>query len=199
MKPTDLVVSDFRRPDHPIESILVDRWSPRAMSAEPIDLAQLNRLFEAARWAPSSYNAQPWVLIYARRDTPAWAPLFNTLVEFNQSWAKDAAALIVIVAKTVDGDGNRTRTHSFDCGAAWQNLALQGSRMGLVVHGMQGFDYDAAAKVMGVPDGYEPEAMIAVGHPGEIDALGEKMAGREKPSERKPISEFVSEGTFSIG
>lgn len=199
MKPTGLRVSDYRQADHPVETSLVERWSPRAMSGEAVTDAELNQLFEAARWAPSSYNAQPWVFVYAKRDTPHWTALFDTMVEFNQSWTQHAGALIVIVAKTVDGEGKPTRTHSFDCGAAWQNLALQGSAMGLVVHGMQGFDYERAAVVLELPDGYAPEAMVAVGRPGEIETLGERLQEREQPSPRKAISAFVCEGKFSIG
>ena len=140
MKPTDIKISDYRQPDHSIESLLVNRWSPRAMSGEALRVDDLNPLFEAVRWAPSSYNVQPWVLVYVLRDTPAWDALFDTMVEFNQSWARRAGALIAIVARGVNSEGAPTRTHSFDCGAAWQNLALQGSAMNLVVHAMQGFD-----------------------------------------------------------
>ena len=113
MKPIDIKVSDYRQPEHPIESLLVNRWSSRAMSGEVLRVDDLNRLFEAARWAPSSYNAQPWFLVYVLRDAPASA--LDTMLEFNQSWAKSAGALIAIVAKRVNSEGVPTRTHSFDC------------------------------------------------------------------------------------
>ncbi|GIX46372.1 MAG: hypothetical protein KatS3mg131_0583 [Candidatus Tectimicrobiota bacterium] len=96
----------------------------------------------------------------------------------NQLWAKNAAVLIVVVSKnTLDRDGSPARTHSYDAGAAWQNLALQGSLLGLVVHGMQGFDYDRAREVLGVPPGYTVEAMIAVGRPGNKAELPRAPAG----------------------
>ena len=119
------------------------------------------------------------------------------MVEFNQSWAGSAGALIAIVSKGVNSEGAPTRTYSFDCGAAWQNLALQGSAMNLVVHAMQGFDYSQAAKVLAVPQAYAIEALIAVGYPGDMNSMGEHLQEREKPSPRRSISEFVCEGRFT--
>ena len=197
MKPTEINVSEHRAPAHDVEPLLVERWSARAMSGESLTDAELHRLFEAARWAPSSYNLQPWTFVYAKRDTPAWSRMFDTLVEFNQYWVHQAAVLITVVSKTVDADGKPTRTHSFDCGAAWQNIALQGTKIGLVVHGMQGFDYAQAAQVLAVPNDHQIEAMIAVGRPGPIDAMSERLQEREKPSERRPITELVREGSFA--
>src|SRR4029079_10173110 len=112
--------------------LFLDRWSPRAMSGEEISEAALMVLFEAARWAPSSYNNQPWRILYARRDTEHWPRFFNLMVEFNQSWTSTAAALVVFISKThFDFNGEPAVTHSFDTGAAWENLALQGSLKGL--------------------------------------------------------------------
>ncbi len=187
-----------RKAAYEIGTILLNRWSPRAMSGESIDDTELMRLFEAARWAPSSYNNQPWRFVYAKRETAAWQPLFDLMVPFNQSWAQHAAALILIVScNTFERDDKPSRTHSFDTGASWQNFALQGSLMGLVVHGMEGFDYDRARIVVGIPDGYTVEAMVAVGKPGRVDDLPEDLQEREQPSERKPITEFIFEGRFS--
>ncbi|MGH7802401.1 MAG: nitroreductase family protein, partial [Thermodesulfobacteriota bacterium] len=138
-------VKEYRKPEYPVDEIFLKRWSPRAMSGEEISEDELMSLFEAARWAPSSYNNQPWRFLYARRNTKNWELFFNLMTEGNKIWAKKAAALIVIASKkTFDYNGSPSRTHSFDAGAAWQNLALQGSLQGLVVHGMQGFDYDKA-------------------------------------------------------
>src|SRR3979490_2365787 len=137
--------SEVRRSDYPIDPLFLDRWSPRAMSGEEITETELLTLFEAARWAPSSYNGQPWRILYARRDTGHWTLFFNLLVEINQTWAKNAAALAVLISKeTFDHNGEPAITHSFDTGAAWANLALQGTLNGLVIHGMQGFDYGKA-------------------------------------------------------
>jgi nitroreductase len=149
------------------DALFLDRWSPRAMSGEVLAEEEILRLLEAAAWAPSSFNNQPWRFLYARRDGPRWAEFLGLLTESNRSWAKNAAALFVIVSKTTfDHNGRPSRTHSFDAGAAWENLALQGSRDGLVVHGMEGFDYEKARALLAVPDGYAVEAMAAVGRPG---------------------------------
>ncbi len=186
-----------RTPQYPVQSIIVNRWSGRAMSGEPITDQQLFSLFEAARWAPSSYNNQSWRFIYAKRDTPSWKILFNLLVPFNQDWAKNASALIVAFSKTTfDHNGKPARTHAFDAGAAWENLALQGVSMDLVVHGMEGFDYDKAKTDLKIPDGYEVHAMIAVGKPGRKEDLPQGLQERETLSDRKPISQFIFEGEF---
>ncbi len=158
---------------------------------------ELMGLFEAARWAPSSFNNQPWRFLYARRNSPEWQTFFDLLGQGNKSWAKNAAALIVIISKTTfDRNGKPSRTHSFDAGAAWGNLALQASIKGLVAHGMQGFDYDKARQALGIPDDYQVEAMAAVGRPGRREDLPEEKQVGEKPSGRKPLSEIVIEGGF---
>ena len=167
------------------------------MTGEPIAESELMELFEAARWAPSSYNNQPWRFIFARRQTPAWDGLFGLLGPGNQSWCKDAAALILMVSKTTfDHNGKTSRTHSFDTGAAWMSLALQGSLKGLVVHGMEGFDYDRAKRELSLPDGFAVEAMAAVGRPGRREDLPEPLQAKEEPNDRKPISEIAFEGRF---
>lgn len=167
------------------------------MSGEELSADELMALLEAARWAPSSYNNQPWRIVYARRNTEHWARLFNLLVEPNQVWAKNAAVLLVFISKTTfDHNGEPSPTHSFDTGAAWENLALQGSLKGLVVHGMQGFDYDRAKTELEVSDGYKVEAMAVIGKPGQWENLPEKLRQREFPSDRRKLSETAFEGTF---
>lgn len=189
---------NHRKVQFPVNKIFPTRWSPRALSGESITKEELFTLFEAARWAPSSRNEQPWRFVYARRDTDAWGKLFNLLGEFNQSWTKNAAALIVVVSKNnFDHNNKLSRTHSFDTGAAWQNLALQASLMGLVAHGMEGFEYDKAKKELHIPDDYTVEAMVAVGKPGKKDDLPAALQEREQPSDRKPVPSFIFEGTFT--
>lgn len=186
-----------RQAQYPIAEFIINRWSPRAMSGESMSDEELMSLFEAARWAPSSYNNQPWRFIYAKRETPQWDTLFNLMVEFNQSWAKNAAALIVVVSRdTFEFDDKPARTHSFDTGAAWENLALQASVDGLVAHGMEGFSYKRAKEELNIPDGYTVEAMIAVGKPGNKDDLPQELREKEVLSDRKPLREFVFEGMF---
>jgi nitroreductase len=189
-------IHDFRKPEHKVDELFLNRWSPRAMSGEEIDEATLFSLFEAAKWAPSSNNNQPWRFIYGRRNTKNWITFFNLLAEGNQEWAKNAAVLIVVISKTTFDSGKRARTHSYDAGAAWENFALQGSLMGLVVHGMQGFDYDKAKEVLQIPDGYQVEAMIAVGKKGKKETLSDYLQEREVPSIRKNLPKIVMEGSF---
>ena len=190
------MISEYRKPEYDVDQIFLDRWFPRAMSGEEISKNELMSLFEAAKWAPSSYNNQPWRFLYAMRNTENWELFFNLMVEGNQAWTKNASALIVVISKRTFDNGKPSRTHSFDTGAAWQSLALQGSIKGLVVHSMQGFDYDKARLVLNIPEDYEVEAMIAVGKPGRKENLPEKLKEREFPSNRKRLSEITLEGKF---
>jgi nitroreductase len=192
-------ISDFRRPDFDIDRIFLNRWSPRSMSGDEISRDVLFSLFEAARWAPSSNNNQPWRFIYACRNTDRWPIFFDLLTEQNKIWVKNAAVLIVVISKkTFDYNEKPARTHSYDAGAAWENLALQGSLKALVVHGMQGFDYDGARRTLNIPDVFQVEAMIAIGKPGKKEDLPEGLQEREVPSPRRNLSEIVMEGSFTL-
>ena len=182
---------------YPIHPIFLERWSPRAMSGAPIEAHELMSLFEAARWAPSSNNNQPWRILYARRDSAHWQLFLDLLTESNRIWAQHAAALLVFLSKqTFDYNDKPSITHSFDTGAAWENLALQGTINGLVVHGMQGFDYQRARLDLRVPNGFQVEAMVAVGKPGKPESLPVPLQEREFPSGRKNLSEIIVEGPF---
>jgi nitroreductase len=187
---------EHRHPDHEIEPYFVERWSPRSMTGEPLSEEDLMRLFEAARWAPSSRNGQPWRFLWARNGTPAWAGFLDLLAEGNRVWCEQAGALVVIVSKTAFDDGKPNRTHSYCAGAAWMSIALQGRAMGLVVHGMADFDRVRAADELCVPEGFEVEAMAAVGYPAGRDDLPERLRQRETPSGRKPLAELQLEGGF---
>lgn len=191
-------IDEFRKQENDVNEFFINRWSPRAMSGGEIDDATLKTLLEAARWAPSANNNQPWRFIYARRNTPHWETFFNLLAEGNQVWAKNAAVLIVVISKTTFDSGKPARTHSYDAGAAWVSLALQGSLQNLVVHGMQGFDYDRAREVLQAPDDHQIEAMIALGHPGRKEDLPAYLQEREFPSSRKSLAEIAMEGVFRI-
>jgi nitroreductase len=191
-------MSEPRHADHPIDPFFLERWSPR--SFEPVDMpdADLMSLFEAARWAPSSYNNQPWRFLYAKRGSAAWPLLFNLMGEFNQSWTKDASLLVVVLSTTkFDHNGKPAATHSFDAGAAWQNIALQAWLKGYAAHGMQGFDYDKARADLGVPADFTVECMIAIGKKGAKEKLPKEMQEREFPSERRPIQQSIAEGKFA--
>ncbi len=187
----------LRKPEYNVLELIVDRWSPRAMSGEEISHDELMSLFEAARWAPSSYNNQPWRFIYGLKNTPEWDTLFNLLVPGNQVWAKNAAALIVATShKNFEFNNKPSRTHVLDTGAATQNLALQGYSMNLVVHGMEGFDYDKARIQLAVPHDYTVEAMYAIGRHGDKSLLPDTLQEREFPSNRKTVEEITFQGTF---
>lgn len=188
-------IHDYRKKDHDVSDIFINRWSPRAMSGEEIGKSELMRLFEAGRWAPSSMNNQPWRFLYALRNTGHWEKFFGLLSTTNQSWCKNAGALIVVISKiTFDFNGKPARTHSYDTGAAWMSIALQGSFMGLVVHGMQGFSYDRARTELGIGDEFQVEAMAAVGRPGNKYDLPVVLEQREFPSSRKKLDELAFEG-----
>ena len=187
-----------RKTEFEIDKIFVNRWSPRAMSGEEITDDELMSLFESSKWAPSSYNSQPWRFIYAKRNTKEWNKIFNLLIDFNKLWTKNAAALVAVISKkTFEHNNQPSITHSFDTGAAWENLALQGSLKGLVVHGMSGLDYEKAKRELKIPDDYNVEMIFAVGKKGKKEDLSEDMQKIEVPSDRKKISEIVYKGEFN--
>ena len=183
--------------DHDIDPQFLRRWSGRAMSGEPVERETLLRLFEAARWAPSSGNGQPWRFVYAIAGTPRFGEFHGLLAPGNQPWCARAGALIVVATRTVRDNGAPARTAPFDAGAAWMAFALQGSMLGLVTHRMEGFDYDRAHALVGLPADHAVQCMIAVGHPGKIEDLPEKYREREQPSGRHPVGAFVFEDRFS--
>lgn len=185
-----------RRTEYEINNIFLERCSPRAMSAETVTKEEIMTLFEASRWAPSSMNAQPWRFIYAMRETPDFEKLLSFLAERNQDWCKNASVLIVLISKNNLDDGSLSVPHSFDAGAAWENLALQATSINFVSHAMGGFDKNMAKEKLEVPDDHTVEIMIAIGKHGKIEDLPEPLQAREKPSDRKPLEEIIFEGTF---
>ena len=187
-----------RTPTHPIHPLLLNRWSSRAMSPVKMEEEEWLPLFEAARWAPSSYNDQPWRFLYAKRDSSFWPLFSNLLLESNQRWAKNASVLVVLIShKVFEKNGKPSKTHQFDAGAAWENLALEGASRNYVVHGMQGFDYEKARLSLKIPDDYQVEIMIAIGKKGKPDDLPEDLQAKETPSSRKPLKELIKEGPFT--
>jgi nitroreductase len=187
--------------DYPLDAQFLARWSPRAFSGEKIPDAELRSLFEAARWAPSSYNLQPWRFFYALRGTPDFDIFLGLLMEFNQGWAKDAGVLVILASKTTAIlPGNDapvpTRTHSFDTGAAWAYFALAAQQRGWAAHAMGGFDVARATATLNLPDDIQPEVAIAIGRRGDPSTLPESLRARETPSPRNPQSEFTFLGGF---
>lgn len=191
----DIDVSAYRTPGvEGVDAQFPARWSPRAMAGERLEPSELRILFEAARWAPSSYNAQPWRFVYAERDAPGWPRLFDALIESNQGWAKNAGVLIAVLSRRRFAHNDQPApTHSFDAGAAWMSLALQASKLRLVAHAMQGFDAPAARRALALPELYAIDAMVAVGRPSTVGSLPERLQAREVPSSRKPLAEIAQE------
>lgn len=194
-------VAKVRKAHYPITPLILNRWSPRAMNGEPLSDEELFPLLEAAHWAPSSYNNQPWRFLYAKRETPEWSLFFDPLIDFNKLWVKNAAVLIAAVSRNHFLHNEKPcRTHSFDTGCAWGYLALEGSRRGLVVHGMEGFDWDLLAKNLKLDakgsGRYSVEAMIAVGKPGTIQTLPKEIQEKEVISTRRAFSEIAYPGAL---
>jgi nitroreductase len=185
-----------RTPSQPIDPLFTRRWSPRAMSGAPLTRPELLSVLEAARWSPSGGNGQPWRFAYALGGTPHFERFLAALVPGNREWCVRAGALVLLSAKVVRDDGTPAPSASFDAGAAWMGLALQGTISGLVVHAMGGFDKEAARAAAALPAGLEPQVMIAVGHPGRAEDLSEKLRAREQPSDRLPLEALVVEGRF---
>lgn len=194
--------STDRQPDHPAHRIFVDRWSPRGFSDDKISAEILRTFFEAARWAPSAYNSQPWRFVYALRGDAEFQTFLEPLIEFNRGWAKHAAALVYLLSRkdfTLPGktDPAPARTHSFDAGAAWANFANQTALAGWAAHGMSGIDAAAAHKALGAPDNFNVEIAIAVGKRGDGSRLPPPLLDREKPSGRAPVDDFVAHRLFT--
>ncbi len=185
-----------RKAQYPILDLIVERWSPRSMTGEPISKNELFTLFEAARWAPSSNNNQPWRFIYGMKGEPQFEKLFSLLTP-NNGWANNASVLIVVVSRTLfEYDDTYARTHTFDAGAASENMVLQAFSMGLVARGIEGFDYERAREELGVPQEYAVEAMYAIGKEAQEEELEEQYRLADQPTDRKPIEDFVFKGVF---
>jgi nitroreductase len=185
--------------EFPIHELLANRWSPRAFSDKAIAPADLRSLFEAARWAPSSSNEQPWAFIVATRDNDeAFSAALQPLVEFNANWAKHAFVLGYAVSELHFAKNNTpNRNAQYDTGAAMALLCTEATARGLAVHQMAGFDLDTARDVFGIPAGWDAIAAFAVGYPGDPASLPEPYRSRETaPRVRKPISKFVMTGTW---
>ena len=192
-------IKTIRTADHPIHAQFTERFSPRGFTGKTLTEAELLPLFEAARWAPSASNNQPWRFAYGLRGDAAFGKIADSLVPFNRSWAEKAAALIAVASRTTvekDGKDLPNSAHSFDAGTAWGYLALQAYHAGLVAHAMGGFEADVLAKNLNLPEGYVLHAVIAVGEHGDIEKLPEVLQAREVPNGRLPLAQIVAHGGF---
>lgn len=186
------LTSTPREPEFPVDRLFLERWSPRAFAAEPIAHATLMTLFEAARWAPSCFNEQPWYFLYASEE-PGLTKMQSILVEKNRLWAKRAPVLALVCShRAFKHNGQPNRLAAFDAGAAWMSLAIQATMLGLAVHAMGGIDVAAAYKTLDLnPEKIEVHAAIAIGRRGDPQLLPEAVAAQEGPSARKPLAEMI--------
>mgnify|MGYP001564525252 CR=1 FL=1 len=175
-----------------------DRWSPRAFSSQPLSESEISSLFEAARWAPSCYNEQPWFFVFASKEEEL-EKMRTVLLDGNRRWADRAPFLALLFAKkTFAQGGKKNKWAAFDCGAAWMSLALQARHLGLYAHAMAGFSAERAYEVLSVDkEKYRAMAAIAVGHYGDPTGLPEDLQGQEKPNERKALAEVAKAGPSS--
>lgn len=176
-----------------VPHLILQRWSPRAYADKTISSQDLTALFEAARWAASSSNEQPWRFLVGRRGDETYRKILEALVEFNQAWAKSAPVLILSLARKTFSQNNNPNYHAlYDTGAATANLSLAATALGLHTHSMAGFDQEKARKLFDVPDEYHIGAVTAVGYFGDADQLSSQLKERElAPRARKPLAEFV--------
>lgn len=185
---------------HSINDLIQQRWSPLAFADKMVEPKKLSSVLEAARWAASSYNEQPWSFIIATKENSTeFERLLGCLAQGNQEWAKNAPVLMISVAKLYFERNGVENRHAFhDVGAAVANLALQATTYGLFVHQMAGFDVPLTRQTYNIPEGYEPVEAIALGYLGDVQTLSEKLQQRElAPRQRKPLEDFVFSGSWS--
>jgi len=184
--------------DHPINEFSRERWSPRAFSGNPVQTRLIASLLEAARWAPSANNEQPWRFIIGFKGDDTWDKLFDTLVGWNQQWAGDAPLLLLVVGQEhYTSNGKKNDWVAYDCGQAMAHITVEATRLGLYTHQMGGFSAEKAVELFEIPEGNKPLAVMAVGYYGNPETLPEEQKEREKASrERKELKEFVFSGKF---
>lgn len=194
-------IENYRRPQHKVDPLFLSRWSPRALTGDAVPDDVLFSCFEAARWAPSGGNGQPWRFIFAKRDSAEWERFLGFLNERNRSWAKQAGALVIVVSRKVreTDDGPRPfRSHSFDTGAAWSGFAHQARLLGWSTRAMGGINIDVIRTTLNIPEHFEIEIAVAIGKAADKSVLPESLQAAETPTERLPLSQLVTEGVFSF-
>lgn len=186
---------DRRIPEKDIEPIFYERWSPRAFASKPVDKETILTVLEAARWAPSSMNEQPWYFLVGwQKDFDLF---LSCLVKENQIWAKNAACLILVLyKKNFSNTGKENPTAAFDAGLAVMSLILQAHKLGLATHPMAGFQKEKTIELLKVPKDYEPICFIALGYLGDKSLLNESLQAREFPKGRKPLEKIYQFGPF---
>ncbi|WP_027091394.1 nitroreductase family protein [Cohnella thermotolerans] len=187
-------VAQVRQAAYPIDPAVLNRWSPRSFLEKEVPENTLLSVLEAAHWAPSAFNAQPWRFIVARTREQR-EKFFPFIGEFNRSWCEKAPVLVLIVSKTVTDKGEFP-SHAFDTGAAWGFLALEAAKQGLATHAMTGFDFAKAREILEIPEDHAIQALVAIGYQGAKENLPEGIRAREVPSQRVPVKDVLYEGSF---
>lgn len=186
-------VQGQRSSEYPVSPLFLNRWSTRAFSNREVSDQDLYTVLDAAHWAPSSFNDQPWRFIVAK--TEEQRSVFHQFInEFNLTWVSSAPVLIVVASDKLRENGDPNGAHAFDAGAAWASMAIQATMLGLFTHAMGGFDRNQARQMLNIPDHFELHAVIALGYPGDKSILPEAIQQREVPNSRRPLNELVYEG-----
>ena len=188
-----------RKTETALDPLFLDRWSPRAFDGSAISDADLHTILDAARWAPSAFNYQPWRILYAVKGDANWETFLSLLIPFNQDWAQNASALMIFISDTLmqgPQGSSDSHSHSFDTGAAWAQLGLQAVKLGFYAHGMTGIDFDKIRETLNVPPHFRIEAAAAIGRKADPSVLPEGLRAKEVPSGRKALEEIAIAGPF---
>jgi nitroreductase len=179
-----------------LHNLITDRWSPVAFDERTVDYDKIHLLFEAAKWAPSSKNAQPWRFIFATKEMPEYKVFLDLMSEYNQIWAATAPLLVMPLAQVISIYKNRpNRLAYYETGMAVGNLIIQATSMGLVVHQMSGYDFERAKEILVIPTRYEPMSIMAIGYKGDVSKLPQKMVDWEsRERTRMEVSKFLVQG-----
>lgn len=193
------LIGDYRQTGLPVEPCFLERWSPRAFDKTAVPEGDLMTMLEAARWAPSAYNVQPWRFLYSLRDDGYWQRYLSLLDSFNAGWAKNAGALVFLLSDSLVPESNPPRvsaSHSFDTGAAWAHIALQAQMLGYQAHAMGGIYHAKTKELLKIPNRFKVEIGIAIGVVGDPASLPDGLRQREKPSVRKSLETLSHAGCF---
>lgn len=188
-------VENSRKREYQVDPLFTERWSPRSFLDKEVPSKVLYSILEAAKWAPSAANWQPWRFLIARSEEDR-QKFYSFINDRNREWCEKAPALILFISKKTNPDGKPNPFHRFDTGAAWASLALQARMLGIATHGMGGFDREKARTVLSIPEEYDIDLVAALGYQGDPDDLPDSFKEREKPSLRRTLSESVFEGQF---
>ncbi|MDR4947299.1 nitroreductase family protein [Neobacillus cucumis] len=189
-------VEENRQSEYSINPLFLNRWSPRAYSEQKISDEELYKILEAATWAPSSFNDQPWRFFVAKTENQL-KTFHEFLNPFNLTWAKSAPVLVLLTSNKKRENGDPNSAHTFDAGTAWGHLSLQATLLGLSTHAIGGFDKEKARSLLNVPDDFDLHVVISIGYRGKKETLSESLQEREQPSTRKPLKDVLFEGNIN--